>query len=442
MTFLINKLNRKENEQGSSMIFAILVLMIFLFATVIVASTAVTSASTSKELTSREVLRMSAEAGLENALLNANNNSSGFSSFWTGGVSIGPSNVVTGTLATSSVSGRQTGEVKWEWHAESLGGTTPCYYVYSTGYSTQTGGKAKGVSLRTQMCATAVESATVDADGTPNYFFGMPNLFQLGVTGTNSIVVKQNALIRSSNGRTPSSSSNPSTGSSISTNGTLKIGSGTGVKELNFTSSNQAETCEGAGCTETGISQTYRGFNVNFGATDDATVWNKCPLSSYPEWKASENGGVWNLPDGACVGSIKFDVNTVFNGGNTETTPLSIHNIGPTEVSTGVTVNSEGKHIRIYSGTGSLNVGATTGGSTPTTTFFYFATAGGSCNIGNVSNSHKTKFFGALACNNIALEQNAELYIDLEAKKAALGSGSIICSGKKCIWNKTYIEEL
>lgn len=422
-------LNNRKNEDGVSLIFALLVLVMLLLVTVIVATTATTSAVTANQLTSGTVLRSAATNGLQNALLVANNSQT--SSILETKRGVG--GAVYGTVTNDSNSGRRDGEIKWRWYTEQVvfPGQIVGYYVYSTGYSSVTG-IDKGVTLRAQFVPTAATSG----DWNPttkavSYKLSPEASYQWGITGTISVSLEDSSKVYgfdSYYGSTPGGAN--STGTAIATNNTVTIGSGTGIQSSSFTSpSATGNDCTGTGCAGVGV--VYREFDVNLQSVADKMT-TMCGSNNPPIWRASEHGGVLDLPANTCVGGLIFDVDTTVPANYTPNSPLAVYSVGDVTVNKGINVNTSNSpgSLKVYSNSGALSVGVSGSGSILSRTNMYMATVTGLCEI-----AANSTYFGATACGRVIVRSNAVYYLD-----AASRSGSALT--QRNVWTQTYVEEL
>lgn len=433
---LIEKLKNRDREDGSSLIFAILVLMILLLATVVVTATATTAAGTARSLISRDTLKNAAEAGLQSAIVAANNSTATNVLESKRNVA----NAVTGTMTVDNNSGRQDGEIKWRWYTEQVvfPGKVVGYYVYSTGYSTDTGGIETGVTLRAQFKPLLVTGAN-SADGTKiEYYIGAESIFQQGITAStttsNNILVESTAKVYTADsfyGHTPSGTS--STGASLATNGTVQVESGSGIQYISIDKTpSSGAPCSGTGCASIGISS--RGYGINTENISSKGLPANC-TTTLGIWRASSNGGKLNIPQDSCVTGLIFDINTTVPANWSNSTPLRIFNSGNTTIDKGVTVNTTNspQSLKIYSTSGKLTLG-TTGTGTGTSFSGYFGSVTGQCEIAG-----STKYFGALSCGSVILRAGSVFYLDLASRGL---SPTYNYTGQRKIWLNDFVEEL
>lgn len=448
-------LRRRSQEEGSSMIFAILVMMVMLLATILVTSYAVTAAVTANKLGSRDVYRSSALAGIQNAMLSANNNGT-YSDVLER--HRGSANAVTGNYDSSA--SNRSDAVKWAWYTERvvLSGQRVGYYVYSTGWSDQDG-QDKGVKLRAQFDPVLVTggkwiaASDKETNGHVSYSISYDSPYQLGLTGLNEVTVEGSAKFYSSDsyyGNQPSGTTSNKTSiaaNSLDSTGkqsTINISATTsGLQQKSFTAPvNGISPCTGAGCDISGT--TYRNYDLNLndvtaivnGGTlgNGNTVAGKC-TNPAGIWRASEHAGVMDIPGDSCVQQIIFDVNTTVPATYSTNTPLKIYSATGVNVYKGVSVNSTNSPaaLRITSATGDVNVGDPNNVYGASNTYFggYITTAQGRCQVNTA-----TTYFGAMACNRVNLLTGATFYQDL----ASYSVNTNVT--QRNVWSQAYLEEL
>jgi len=438
----INKRDQ-DREGGAALIFAVLLVMVLMLIMVLVTTTAVTSATSARSLSTTDMYRNAAETAVANALLEGNN-----ATFTPPNNGLearrGIANASTGTMpASTSNSGT---DIKWQWYTQQVvfPGERVGYYVYATGYSAKEG-IDDGITLRAQFLPKNVQEGFYDtATGKTSYRFPWSSPFQWGVTGFNAVTISGSAKIYSADSKYGSNASGTATvGTVASTNGIMSVTSTTpSLVDKSFLSPAITGTsCNGAGCNLSGT--TYRGYKLDSGTTNNR-VTTSCPGSTYPVWKASENGGVLNMAANSCVGGLIFDIPTILTANWSEGTPLTIFNIGDTTIYQGVQVNKTNipTALRIYSRTGNANIGnpATSYSGATTTASMSFYTGAGSCNVYNA-----TTYFGAMACGNLSLMDGSTFYLDLASINIATnvqGTGSGYANGSRNIWYQQYIEQL
>lgn len=426
-------LAQREKEGGVAIVFAILLLMILLLVVVIVATTSIAAATSAKDLGSREVFRNAAEAALSNALLTANNSTSTQALEDRRTIN----NAFYGTMTTDT--SNRGNEIRWMWYTQQVvfPGQKVGYYVYATGYSSVTGINA-GVELRAQLAPIKVSSGSV-VGGVANYALAPDSPFQWGLTGINSVSTQAGAKIYSADSFFGVNASGTQTrGTLISTNNTVNLADNTGLIQKSFT--NPANICSGAGCPTSGT--TYREFNID-PSPSGSLVTTNCPAGPYPVWRASQNGGVLNLPNNSCVNQLIFDVNTVVPANFTVTNPLRIYSIAGVLAFRGVTVNNTRSPaaLQVYSQLGSLSVGdpANTFLAGNTYVGIYYVTSrrnvntleGGSCSV-----FPNSTVFGAMNCLNVTLQSNSTFYLDLASLNLNVDPTS------RNVWIQQFVEEI
>ena len=436
--------NEQNRENGAALIFAVLLIMVLMLIMVLVTSTAVTSANTASALYSADTYRNAAEAGVANALLEANNATS------TAGsnpleLRRGEAKAAYGTMpASASTSGT---DIKWKWYTQQVvfPGEKVGYYVYSTGYSTGKG-IDEGIKLRAQFIPTNVQEGYYDGtDNRISYRSPWASPFQWGLTGFSTVTLADTAKIYSADSKYGNSASGTNTvGTLASTNGTMEINTTTAtLNQKSFAGLPTAgNSCNGTGCNSSGT--TYREYKMS-GDSANNRVETMCPNSgSYAVWKASSNGGVMSLPANTCVGGLIFDVPTTVPSNWSDENPLSLYNTGNTTVYQGVQLNKTNSPnaFRVYSLTGNLSVGnsANTYSAATTTTSLSYYSGVGTCTIYNA-----TIYFGAVTCANVSLLSGSIFYLDMASINASVnihGTGTGYSTGSRNIWHQQYIEQL
>lgn len=438
---MLNKLinQRKEilenrgEEKGAAIIVAILILMILLLVAVVVSTTSFSAATSARELNSRAVYKNAAEAAISNALLTANNSSAANALELRRGLS----NAFYGTM-TADTSTRG-GEIRWRWYTEQVvfPGQRIGYYIYATGYSSVEGVNS-GVTLRAQFAPVAVASGTI-VNGVARYSLAANSPYQWGLTGINSVSTQSGAKIYSYDSFYGAAASGTrTTGTIASTNNSMNIADNNGLIQKSFT--NPSNVCSGSGCASSGT--TYREFNLD-PSLAGALVPANCPAGPYPVWRASDNGGVLNLPNNSCVNQLIFDVNTIVPANFTISNPLKIYSTAGVTVFRGVTLNNTRSPatLQVFSQLGNLSVGDPANTFTATNTYagLYFVTSrlnagnleGGSCSIFGSST-----VFGALNCYNVTLQANSTFYLDLASLNLNVNAQS------RNIWIQQFVEEI
>lgn len=426
--------HKAKQEEGSALIFAILLVMVLTLTVVLVTGTAITSANSARELVTRDLLRQAAEAGLNNAVLQANQTTTNVLE-----TRIGSGAAATGAMTgtTSTKTNADLG-LRWRWYTQKVifPGEQAGYYVYSEGYSTVPGMTEK-VTLRAQFLSNRISSATYTTSSNVISYEGA-NPWETGIAGLNSVTVQSGAKVYVADSNYgPNPSGTNSVGSTVmSNNGVAIQDTASGVRSITFGANRTSAVCTGAGCN--GVGQTYRGSDYGLTAVSKQFLaGGKCPPgTTYPVWRSSQNNGVLNLPSGSCVSELIFDRDTTIPASFSKTSPLVIFNTGSTTVWKGARVNTNNVPMafQIYSN-GSTSIGDpanVANASNPTRAQFEYASALGSCHVYSGA-----AYFGVLNCSNVTLATGSITYIDLGAKEIT----SLDPAARK-VWYATYVEEL
>lgn len=427
---IINRLHSRktslaEKESGAALIFAILLLMLMLGVSIFVATTATTQSGAAKEQQLRETYIAAANDGIDYVIGKANTSTTFLESI-RGEAKAYTSTAIAGEYATE--------DVKWRVYSQQVAstGNDLAYYIYATGYNAM--GISKGITLRATIESTKASSGTYlteSGNTTISYGVSKDDAWGYGILGTEGITFSGTAKLYSyesgSKGYNPTGTS--SAGVAASTNKSVTLANTTsGLKTVvtGLPGVNQ-------GCTPVsncaGVETSYR--NTNIDIEKIATAVNaECPNTTYPIWRASENGGNMNYASAEeqCWGGMIFDQNTTIAAQHTPRVPLKMYVKGNVEVKSGVTVNGSGSPVRLHI----LSTGATLTMNGTKANFLYAAaqTGGGAttCNI------NSGIYFGGLACDRINLTGASKLYYDLTAKSVSTTDGSI--------WSKLFVEEL
>jgi hypothetical protein len=430
----INKfLERRKNEEGSSMIFALIVLMLALAATLIIVAYTLTSLLTTRVLNINAVYGTAAQTAISDAVLAANSQN---------GQALldahqGSSNAVTGVVSNSTYS------VNWSWYTSRVAttGEKIYYYVYATGYSTT--GVDKGTSEKVRVILSSVNvSGASYTGGKIVYQASDQSVHQWGLMGTNSATYNAGSIINSYDSfqtLTPTATTNQS---ATASNGNLKLASGTGLTTFNQFGSGSASTrCSGTGCASVAFQNQTSGFDMTSLATN---VNTQCPnaASTYPSWTASANSGLLTTNSSSqCFNTMTFDSNTTIPASSSSSTPTIAYVKGNITVNAGVQVNAGGAPtaLQIYSQAGSS--ASFVNGTTGSPTKFYGLVAGPSlaCNDSAASGTSSTPtllIYGSLACNSINLGAGTTVWQDLAAANVQ-PTGT-----ERLIWNVSKFENL
>lgn len=436
--------NDQDREGGAALIFAVLLVMVLMLVMVLVTTTAVTSANSATTLSTANIYRNAAEAGIANALIEANNATSA------AGTNPlekrrGTANAASGTMPdTTSTSGE---DIRWKWYTQQVvfPGEKVGYYVYATGYSFQQG-ITEGINLRAQFVPTNVQEGYYDSSSNRiSYRAPWASPFQWGIAGFTSVSLSDTAKIYSADSNYGNTASGTNTvGTVVATNGTMNIATTTAtLREKSFSGSPASGTsCNGVGCNTSGT--TYRDYNMS-GDSANSRVNTMCPTTtSYSVWTASSNGGVMNLAANTCVGGLVFDVPTTVPANWSDSNPLTIYNTGNTTVFKGVQLNKTNSPnaFKVYSMSGNLSVGNSTNvySTAITNVSLSYYSGVGTCTVYPAA-----VYFGAVACANVSLLSDSTFYLDMATVNSGVnvhGTGTGYSTGSRNIWKQEYLEQL
>lgn len=417
LNFITKLRNRNADEQGSAMIFTLVITIIAL--SIVTTVTAFGLANLQKTMFTQSYANngLAAETALQNAVQAANSTQG--ATILRNALTTDPasSNSIKGTISKEYASG--LGTQKWVWYTEriSQSSATNKYYIHAIGY----------VNSPTEQAARhyrAVIESVADMRGTydpnTNIITYQPNekaIAQWGMLGSKSATLWGNVKVKSflsENTLNPTSS----TGfGQVASNGVITVGQGNaiGIDNVELLNYNVSDPNRCMTLTECA---TIRQVQVSY-KTDltevKTVVVTACPLDNYPIWTASANGGV--LEPG-CYNSLNFDTNTTISGLYNDNTPARVYIKGDIKQTASVSVNANNSPLalQIFSQGGTSAVFNQSMTTTPTV--FNGIIAGGAltCTDNSSSNSSsasaKLKIFGALACDNLNFGGGTELWWD------------------------------
>lgn len=415
-----NLRERAENnhESGAAMIFAIILLMLMLFVSLLIATTATVQAGVARDQRLRESYNFAANNGVEWMLMQANQNPAALETYR------GVGNAYTYTPYSGEY---DLDNIRWRVYTEQVAtsGGGLSYYVYSTGYDTVLGVN-KGSTLRATFESYPISTAAYNVSGTPTYYLKAENTWGNGILGLSSIQINAGSKLYSYEsgiqGNTPTGTSNQASVATTNTAVTLGDAS-TAVKSVITSIPSSANGCKPtSNCAA--VSTSFRGAELRLNTVTDL-VNTKCPNASYPVWVASNNGGLLNL--GAtqrCWGGLVFDVPTTLSGMYTDTNPLALYVKGGVTVNSNVNINGSPIELQIFSRAGNLNINNVKAN-------LLYASNDASCTV----TGNSAVFFGATSCASISVAGNAKYYYDISSKSAAPDTS-------RRVWLKVFIEQL
>ncbi len=465
----------RNTESGSAMIFAIMVLMLMLLSVTLVTSSSVTDAKNTTSLQYRELMKQSAIAGIQNALLVANNSLpsdyAGFASEFdkyrcttpdlhtsaaknqcfgnfattTLGTQTNlaptPSNVAVGKLTATGLS--TSVNVYWRWFTQKLAftGGQSGYYVYAVGYST-TAGVTDRVVLQAEFTALTVDAATyqysdqAQTTGIPVYRLDTISPWQYGLTGVNNVTIAGKLYSAESTLTTDPSTSTDWSESSVATSGTITFtASDTGPRGVSYATAGDLATCGSICDSRSSVARGYAlQYNLNLGAAG-----SPCPnaASTYPAvWNSSSGfptlaalNGNSSFGNVYCVQTANFNGNQELPATYDTSDPLQIYVFGSTSISNGVQINKNGRPTALQLFTQGV-ITQPTNANASANIHMLAASSAGTCTVG------QGIWFGALNCTSITIGANAKMYFDATASTLNPSANGIT------IWSSRYYYEL
>lgn len=450
---LHNKLQqlRPDSESGMALVYALLILVIFLFATIMVTGITIQSANSTKTYSTQQNGRSVADLGM-NAFIAGLNTSKGSDMLekyaWKDSATAGAQEVAPANALCKNVRNvinvKQNQDMRWcVWTAKvATTDAISSYYVYSKGFDQAN--PSDGTTIRAIIEPFKVGSGIVDHEtGEVKYNISYKSPFQFGITGTNEVTVIEGAKIYSHDfARSTSPSEANSVMTTLATDGVFNLPmSDLKVKNLSVPKgSDQATVCKEPN-SRSCLTPNYleRAANTSYQPVFD-DINKMCPknVNEYPEWKASVDGPSLN-PSGSgpyCFKSMTFDTQTTLPASYTKDRPLTVYVKGNISVKSGVNiargVNPAALQVRSM---GNINVVSDKAlGTTPAHVNGYFLG-----NVCDTSEATEPMFLnGALACSSVKLGDKTTVYID----QASYRYGVEISLGGDNLWVQANIEQL
>jgi hypothetical protein len=430
---------RKTNEEGSALIFSIIITIISLSIVSLVVAFAV--ANLQKTLFVQKYINntAAAETAISHALAAANSPDGDNILFNAIAENPDELNTVKGTIAAAYSSTKQETQ-KWLWYTERA--TANTYYIYAVGY-VDTPTEKHSRHIRATLTAALDMEGTYDINtDTITYTPQGQAVTQWGMLGSSSVELSGNVKIQSYNSdftTTPNSSTG--TGN-VASNGNIIINDGTNILIdklvlLNYDSLNPNRCSPVEECDT--ITQQQITFQTSLTALNTA-VDNMCPLETYPTWVASSNAG---LLEPGCYDSLTFDADTNISALYTTLNPAKIYVKNNITVNNGVKVNNNNTpySLQIFSKGSTATFIPTTTTVMPTTFYGIIAGANLTCTDGVNSNfvepSPLVKIYGALACNSLTFGAGTELWWDEMSLNISSDSETV-----RKLWYITSFEEV
>lgn len=452
MKFLTVNFHQNKDENGSAMVSALLIMMLMLVIVSTMTTFAITGITKGSDIKEINQSQLSADSAVSNALYVANNpNVANGQSIQ---AHIGVANSVFGVIDPTVADAGKDGQYKWRWYAETVPTTFAglAYDIYATGYKLTPTDKSSR-TFRVRITSMQTEGATYEPTG-PAYKPTPTSVFSWGVLGVNGVSLDNTSRLYSYNSQTvsnPTLSDNLSHGRAGS-NRAITYGTGSVFNNLSFLANNKnnpvdTNRCSGSRCTNAYM--TKYSYGIYLSSLNDY-VDRKCPNSTYPDWIASQKGGVYNPSTDAlkCWGNVVFDVNTSVPSNFSSGNPAFLYAKGNVTVKPGVQVNTavstDGGPLkfRIYSRGG--NTGLIEAGSSINPTKFVGLLEGSAlkCDAGKDTTAKGTDattiIYGALACDTVVMNAGSTLWWDEQTSQIA-GDTDV---NTKFIWSAVSYDEV
>lgn len=432
-----------KQENGSSMIFALVLMIIAVSIVITVSAFALSNLQKTVFVQTYTNNGLAAETALSNAIMTAN--SPNGNTMLEAALSNDPLSANTVKGVVDSVYSSGTGTQKWVWYTTKISETFGVnkYYVHAIGY-TNTPNDAYARHYRAVIESISDSEATFNS--AENVIVYTPNsdaIAQWGMFGYSSATLSGNVKIKSYlSDETLTPLGNGTGFGYVSSNGTITVGKGSDISIdymnlLNWKNSNPdrcqtAEECDNIEKIELEYATALTKITT--------TVQTECPLTTYTDWVASQNNGV--LEPG-CYSSLLFDQNTTIPGIYNAVSPAKVYVKGDITVNANITVNNDKSPLglQIFSETGTNAVFNKGTSSTPTK--FYGYLTGASLNCTDNTNNQDSlanpvlQIYGVLACNSLNFGGGTELWWD-ELTLTANGTDNEY----RRIWYISKYEEL
>lgn len=424
----MNRNFREAREEGSGMIFALVILMVALMLTMTFGAFALTNLKTAQTTSSLSVYSQGIDSAFNNALTVANSDPS----VDTLASKQGVSNAVTGSLTAT----RSSYGTKWRWYSERIAveGQPVSYYIYATSY-TNTPSDANAKTQRALLTPKTVSGANVTTSGAIEYSATDTGSFQWGLFGYNEILIPGVITGSYDSSRIPTIPGTLDQSQvQIASLGNLNLTGTTGVQVFNkFGSGTLSTRCTG-GATCTALEVINQSYTANLSGIA-VRVSIDCPnaASSYPDFRASTSSYLIS----GCYNNIYLDATEQVPAYASAASPIKMYAKGNISISPNVSINTESKApaLQIYSQTGSSASFAA--GTTGVTTFNGLL-GGNSLTCSGTSDgtaTTKIRIYGSLACNKINFGSNTVIAQDKQAF-------TVTSSTDKNIWSYTKYENV
>jgi hypothetical protein len=445
----------RREEGGAAMITALLFVIVMLFLVSSISVTAISGLQKAKESQEGTNLSMVVDSAISNALSVANNpapiNSTDTKDI---GDFQGLAKAAYGVSNSSPDPTSDEGKYKWLWYTEGVKDAVvgESYDIIAIAYKDQPNDvNAKTVRVRLQAMPTM--SATYKDNGKIAYGPTLMGSFSYGLLGTNGVTIGDGATVKSYNSalqfNDPTAADDTRIGT-VSSNANILV-NGTdanSVSRIILLDGNSLnipyDRCTTSANCDGKIESFAYGVNL---AEISNEVIKKCPngASSYPDWKASVNGGVINpATQGTCFNNMIFDQDTDVAQGYSSGKPVELFIAGNITVNAGIEVNQRADRrgplaLRIYSAAGT-NAKFNSGTVADPTKFSGMVEGHNfACSDSGVAAAAGKKliFKGALACNTISFAGGTQAWWDQQTVQV-LGVG--LDRSIKTVWTPTSYE--
>ena len=457
--------NQEKSEQGSAMVFALIVLMIAFLITMLIGSYALTNILVNQKVSVSSTNELAASEAVNHALLTLN------SSALVDGTTVMSSHNSPGTAMTGELPATaSSSKTKWAWY--SVLGSSPTlgwnYTIYATGYKGPTVATATSKSEAKAVIAGKYLSGSATyvagSGSTPGKLTYLPGIgynsdspsqqaFQWGLMYTNTASFALNSKINSYNSQTnqlPTASLNNSElfGKNVASSVTLGAGVGLNTITKYDTTVPGINPCSGS-CS--GVQVVSQDYDVSLSQLTTLAA-TRCPTSTPSDpadsWTSSSaNGYILDTTSNKCFTDLNFDgpPGTVIKikNSSTSTTGANLYVLGNVTVSPGVTVQNANSKLpyalTIYSAKTSASTVTFKQGTTSVPTSFYGSIAGENftCQDSGTATAATPvlNIYGSLVCKNLSFRAGTTIWEDKAVRGRALGVTTFI-------WNITSYQKL
>lgn len=439
------KLSRWRDESGIGMIVALMLLLIVIGLGTFMLYMSVKSLEKGTSVQNFSAAGNASDAGIANMMAVANSAANVDGSALAR--HIGVENAVRGTHQANESSAEGDGLYSWMWYTEPrtdmVEGTA--YNVYVSGYRKEPN-EPEARTVRVLLTSTTVEGVFYDENRVANYDLPIGGLSTYGAFGNTDVRLDAGSSVKTYNSKTAVGRPVAGEGiAAVASNNTINVDGSATIASLAFhgrTGSEPLETmCIGPSCTTSPVSTIRHKLSMR-----DLT--NKglasCPQATYPDWIASQNGGLISTSAGPqCYNNIIFDQDTRLAGDVSTGNPAVLFAKGNISVEPGVQVASQ---IQRAQGPKALQIVGLSGGTTSiqagTSTSFTGTIVGQNmrCEVGSgnsIPANHNTALMGSVACNNVIIRSGSTLWWDKQSYNE-VDKGS---ADSKKIWTPQVFEE-